>query len=242
MVVDIHSHILPGVDDGAKDMQETKRMIDIAVEEGIDVIITTPHYEVGIEPEAVARYQEAYEEVLQYIKENEIPIQLYQGNEIFYSVSIPEILQNGDIHTMNGSRYILVEFSPNTEYKFMERALSMLLYAGYWPILAHTERYMELRKINRVEELIRMGAFIQVNTNAITGKEGWQTKRYCHQLLKNCLVHALGTDAHSSRHRRPQMRECLDYIDKKYGREYCRRISEENPHRILKGEKISGKN
>lgn len=242
MVVDIHSHILPGIDDGAKSMQETKEMIDIAVQEGIDAIIATPHYEMGIEPEVLTEYQEVYKEVLQYIESHEIPLQLYQGNEIYYSESIPEILQNGGIHTMGGSRYVLVEFSPSTEYSSMERALSMLLYAGYWPILAHTERYMTLQKTSRVEELIRMGVCIQLNTNAITGKEGWQTKHYCHQLLKNRLVHVIGTDAHSSRHRRPQMKECLAQLDKKYGRAYRRRISEENPQSILKGEKISGKN
>ena len=242
MVVDIHSHILPYIDDGAKDMQQTIAMIDMAVEEGIDAIIATPHYEIGIEPEVLTKYQEVYDSVLQYIESQEIPLQLYQGNEIYYSESVPEILQSGDIHTMNGSRYILVEFSPGIEYSSMERAFSRLLYAGYWPILAHTERYMALRKVNRVEELIRMGVHIQINTNAITGKEGWQTKRYCHQLLKNRLVHAIGTDAHSSRHRRPQMKECLAQLDKKYGKAYRRRISEENPQSILKGEKISGKN
>lgn len=242
VVVDIHSHILAGIDDGAKNLKETIKMIDIAIEEGIDAIIATPHYEIGIEPEVLTKYQEVYDSVLQYIESQEIPLQLYQGNEIYYSESIPELLQKGDIHTMNGTRYILVEFSPVVEFSSMERALSKLLYAGYWPILAHTERYMALRKIDRVEELIRMGAYIQLNTSAIIGKEGWQTKRYCHQLLKKRLVHAIGTDAHSSHHRRPQMVECLAWLDKKYGTSYRKEISEDNPQSILKGEKISGKN
>lgn len=242
MVVDIHSHILPGIDDGAKSMQETIEMIDIAVKEGIDAIIATPHYEVGIEPEVLTKYQEVYKEVLQYIESHEIPLQLYHGHEIYYSESIPEILQAGNAHTMCGSRYVLVEFPPGTEYVSIERAVSKLLYAGYWPILAHAERYMSLEKNGRVEELIRMGVYIQLNTTAIVGKEGWQTKRFCHQLLKKNLVHVIGTDAHSPRHRRPQMKECLAYLDKKYGRAYRKRISEENPQNILEGMRIISNN
>lgn len=239
MVIDIHSHILPGIDDGAKSMQETIEMIDLAVEEGIKAVIATPHYHVGMETETWAKYQRVYEEVLQYIKSNEIPLQLYQGNEIYYSESIPELLQEGKVRTMCGSRYVLVEFLPNTEYSVMERAVSMLLYARYWPIIAHAERYIALHKLSRVEELIRMGAYIQVNTNTIAGKEGWMLKYYCHQLLRNHLVHVIGTDAHSNRRRRPQMKECLACLDKKYGRAYRKRISEENPQRILEGVKMN---
>ena len=238
MAIDIHSHILPGIDDGAKNMQETIDMLDIAVKEGVRAIVATPHYEPGMDSEDSKKYQEVFEEVLQYIEQNEIPIQLFQGNEIYYTSSAPELLKEGIIRTINKSRYVLVEFSPEAEYTFIERAFSRLLYAGYWPILAHTERYASLRKIERVKELIRMGALIQVNTNAISGKEGWHAKWYCHQLLKNHLVHVIGTDAHSSRHRRPQMKECLAQIDKKYGRVYRRLISKNNPEKILNGEKI----
>jgi len=238
VIIDIHSHILPGIDDGAKNMQETIEMIHMAVEEGIEAIIATPHYEVGVDSEMLARYQKVYGEVLQYITDNQIPLQLYQGNEIYYSGSIPEILQQGEIRTMNESRYILVEFSFGVEYTSMQRALSMLVYAGYWPIIAHAERYMTLRKLNRVEELVRMGVYVQLNTSAIIGREGWQTKRYCHSLLKNKLVHAIGTDAHGSKHRCPKMRECMEYLDKKYGMTYRRELSEENPQSILNGKRL----
>ncbi len=238
MIIDIHSHILPGIDDGAKNMQETIEMIHMAVEEGIDAIIATPHYEVGAASEKNARYQEVFEEVQQYITGQQIPLQLYQGNEIYYSGSIPEILQQGRARTMNQSRYVLIEFSYGAEYISMQRALSMLLYAGYWPILAHVERYTTLRKMNRLEEIVRMGVYIQLNASAIIGRDGWQTRRYCHKLLKNQLVHAIGTDAHGSQRRRPKIRECIAYLDKKYGIEYRKQICEHNPISIIRGEKI----
>ena len=238
VIIDIHSHILPGIDDGAKNMQETIEMIHMAVAEGIDAMIATPHYEVGTMAEKNARYQEIFEEVQQYITGHQIPLQLYQGNEIYYSGSIPEILQQGGVRTMNQSRYVLIEFPFGVEYPSMLRALSMLIYAGCWPILAHAERYTTLRNMNNLREIVRMGVYIQLNESAVIGRDGWRTKRYCHKLLKNQLVHAIGTDAHGSQRRRPKMRECVAYIDKKYGIDYRKQICEHNPVSILRGERI----
>ena len=236
MIIDIHSHILPGIDDGAQNLQETIEMIHMAVEEGIGAIVATPHFEIRTQPEMYERYQEVYNEVSRYIMEHQIPLQLYQGNEIYYSGSIPELLQKGQIRTMNHSQYILVEFPLETEYASMQRALSMLLYAGYWPILAHAERYMTLRNLNRVEEIARMGVCVQVNASAVIGRAGWRTKHYCHQLLKRRLVHVIATDSHGSRHRRPRIKECIQHLDKKYGVEYRRELTEGNPQRIVNGE------
>lgn len=242
MIIDIHSHILPGIDDGAKDIEETKEMLDIAVEEGIRAIVATPHYDVGIEEEFFSRYEEAYQEVLQYIAAHEIPIKLYRGNEVYFTESVPERLQDGAIHTINNTRYVLVEFSMGAGYMQIENAFRNLLNSGYWPILAHVERYPSLRNLKKLQELVQIGVYIQANTNAIVGKDGWNTKRFCHQLLKNSLIHVIGTDAHGSCHRRPKMKECIDYIDKKYGQDYRKWLIEDNSRRILKGEKIRGEN
>lgn len=241
MIIDIHNHILPGVDDGAKDMEETKEMIKIAVEEGIGAIVATPHYEVGMGAEILAKYQRAYSEVSDYIEKHQIPLELYQGNEIFYSESITETLQENGVYGINGTRYVLVEFSIDTGYHTIERALNNLLYAGYRPILAHTERYIELHNLKKIAELVRLGTRVQINANSVLGKEGWRMKRFCLQLMKNHLVHVVGTDAHGSSRRRPVIKECAEYIEKKLGRSYCKLICEKNPQKILEGEKISGK-
>lgn len=241
MVIDIHSHILPGVDDGARNMEETIEMIKIAVKEGIGAIVATPHYEVGMEPEVLSKYREAYCKVRQYIEEEQIPLELYQGSEIFYSESITEALQEGTLYTINGTRYVLVEFSIDTGYSTIERALKNLLYAGYRPVLAHTERYMELHDLKKVGELVRLGTRVQINANSVIGKEGWRVKRFCLRLMKNSLVHVIGTDAHGSSRRRPVIKECVEYIENKMGTSYRKLVCEKNPRKILEGEKISGK-
>lgn len=240
--IDIHSHILPGVDDGAKTMEDTIKMLEIATQEGIEAIIATPHYEVGVEEEITSKYQQAFEKVSAYIESHQIPLKLYRGNEIYYSESIPELLSESAVRTLNDTRYVLVEFGTSTGYRSIVRSMNALLYAGYRPIIAHTERYAALRDVKKVRELIQMGAYIQLNANAVIGKEGWHVKHYCKTLLKKHMVHVIGTDAHGCHHRAPKIKDCLEYIDKKFGRAYRKQLIEENPLKILEGEKISGEN
>lgn len=241
MVIDIHSHILPGIDDGSKNMEETKKMLVIAAREGIRGIVATPHYEAGLDEEWLAKYREAYLQVLTLIQQKKLPIQLYPGNEIYYSDSMIEALGNGSIHTMNGTKYVLVEFPTYADYGYIERALRSLQNAGYWPIIAHVERYRALRDVKRVEALVDMGVYIQVNTSSVMGKTGWSIKMFCLKLMKKGLVHVIGTDAHGWEHRRPRVKLCFDYLDKKVGKSYRRLISEKNPEKIIKGERIRGK-
>lgn len=241
MIIDIHSHILPGLDDGAKDMDEAIEMLKIATEEGIGGIVVTPHYEVGAKAEQFEKYREVYEALETHISTYKLPIKLYSGNEVYYSESIVELLQSGEVRTINQTRYVLVEFSVNVGYQTMERALNNLLYSGYWPIIAHAERYAVLRDLKKAVTLVKSGVYIQVNATAIIGKEGWNTKRFCRKLMNRGLVHFVATDAHRRDRRRPVIKKCLEYIEKKYGKACREQISEKNPLKVLKGERISGK-
>lgn len=242
MVIDIHSHILPGIDDGAKSMDEAIQMLNIAVQEGIEAMVATPHYEVGMKNGYSKKCLNVYDKLQECIKTKKLPIELYLGNEIYYSESILELLQNGEIHTINGTPYVLVEFPIHIGQQSMERALNNLFYAGYWPIIAHAERYSVLRDVNKVSNLVRNGACIQVNVSAILGQDGWTTKHFCKRLMKKRLIHIVSTDAHRARKRKPIIKECLEYIEKKYGTDYRKQVSEDNPLKILKGERIGGKN
>lgn len=242
MIIDIHSHILPGIDDGARNMDEAIEMLEIAAQEGIGGIVVTPHYEAGIRTEQRERYREVYGALETYISARALPIKLYPGNEVYYSESIVELLQSEEVCTMNQTRYVLVEFSVNAGYQTIERALNNLLYSGYWPIIAHVERYSVLRNVKKVFALVKSGVYIQANASAIIGKEGWNTKYFCRKLLNRGLIHFVATDAHRSDRRRPAIKKCLEYIEKKYGKVCREQISEKNPLKVLKGERISGKN
>lgn len=241
-MIDIHSHILPGIDDGSGSMEETAKMMEIAVQEGIDVIIATPHYEVGLGEGQMEKYAIACQKMEQYLQEHPVPLQIYCGNEIYYSEGVVEALQNGEICTMNESRYVLVEFPVYESYQYIERAIYNLQNAGYWVIIAHAERYSALQDMKRIRFLVKMGVYVQVNASSVIGKSGWKIKAFCLQLMKQDLIHFVATDSHGSKHRRPLIQECLEYIDKKMGSRYRKKISETNPQKIIKGEIISEKN
>lgn len=237
-MIDIHNHILPGVDDGSKNMAETMEMLSLAIDEGIKGIVATPHYEAGLDEGQHEKCMRAYQRVADYIEEKNIPFSLYMGNEIYYSESVIEELQKGLINTMNGTRYVLVEFPIYADYMYIERSLHNLQYAGYWPIIAHVERYESLRSVERIQSLVDMNVYIQINQNSVINKKRWQVRRFCLQLMRKKLVHFLATDAHGSKHRKPEVEKCFEYLDKKIGESYRRLISEDNPKKVIEGEKI----
>lgn len=241
-MIDIHSHILPGIDDGAKDMQETVQMLFSAIDEGITDVIATSHGDVGYGKEQAKKYLEVYAKTKEYIEEHKLPIQLYYGNELYYSDGIIDALHEGEVFTLNGTHYVLVEFPVYESYSYIERGLRELLKVGYWPILAHVERYQSLRDVKKVRAITELGVIIQVNAGSITGKLGMNAKRFCLKLMRENLIHVVATDAHGSISRRPLAAECLTYIERKRGKEYCRLITEHNPRLIIEGEILNGKN
>lgn len=198
-IADIHVHILPGVDDGAKNTDETLEMLRLAWSEGITDMIVTPHYQSGRYFTIADMVKEKTNQIQKLAADNHIPIRLYPGTEIYYRKGLEERLDNGQLETMNESKFLLVEFSPIEEFTYIRNAVEDILSIGYIPILAHVERFRCMREnLNRVKELKNMGYHIQTNAGSIAGEYGFQTKRYMHRLLKEYLVDYVGTDAHNA--------------------------------------------
>lgn len=240
MIYDIHCHILPSVDDGARDEESTKRMLQIAAKEGTGAIVATPHFACGRSEGKQVEIIEKYKQVASWWKEYSPKKELYLGNELFYSEGIVEALRSGQALTMNGTRYVLVEFPTYIDFPSLKRGIQTLQYGGYIPIIAHIERYECLDKKVKIQELVGMGAYMQVNATAILGKHGFMTKLFVMKLIKGSLVHFVGSDAHGSRERRPELRECAMYLKKKLGTAGARQILEQNPMKMLKGEELNG--
>lgn len=233
--IDIHSHILPAVDDGSKDMAQTINMLKMAYDSGTRIIIATPHFIIGRKNSEVSVLKDTFERVKEEAKKIGNDFEIYLGNEIFYSDDILEALNKKRVLTMADSRYVLIEFMPQTEYKSIEKALKKVILEGYIPITAHAERYACLVKNpDLVYDLIEIGAYIQLNTASFVG--GFMDKRakFCKKLLKNNIVHFLGTDAHSDvGNRIPVMTETVDLIIKKYGEQTAETLLKNNPKKIL---------
>jgi protein-tyrosine phosphatase len=227
---DIHTHILPQVDDGSSSIEETKEMLNVAVHEGVQTIIATPHYQCGIDQdnnrikEIVALVQaEAYK-----INPN---LKILLGNELYYSDSIVEDLKNKKALTLAGTRYILVEFSVYQSYDAIYMGLSNLIQAGYAPILAHVERYESLfKKEERIGELIKLGVYIQMNCSSLLGGIFHRENKYYKKLVKKGFVHFLSSDCHDSKYRTPLM---YSMLQKQFQDGELANILFENPRMLL---------
>ncbi len=240
MICDVHCHILPGVDDGSRNEDTTQRMLDIAAREGIDVIVATPHFS-GADDEAdVEEHKRRYQKVRRLWKTYGEEKELYLGNELFYSAEIADALSQGRALTINATRYVLVEFPPYAEFSYIQKAVQKLCYAGYYPVVAHVERYPQIQKRKMLQGLVESGAYLQVNASTIVGKHGFLAKRFVLSMLKHGRIHFVGTDAHSARERKPAIQECKTLMEKKLGEAHTRRILEENPEKMLRGERVDG--
>jgi len=232
--IDIHSHILPGVDDGSDSMEQTIRMLYMADKEQITTIIATPHYEAGRDNRSVDELKDIVNQVqLQAIEINK-DFRISLGNEIYYSESIVEDLKSGKALTLAGSRYVLVEFSYGSTFKSMYRGMNKLIYSGYIPILAHVERYYSLhRKPDMVKELIKMGCYIQMNSKSVMGGLLDTKALYNRKLLQNDMVHFISSDCHSDRVRVPMMQFAVKHLLKRCDEDQINRIFINNPTKLL---------
>lgn len=233
--IDMHCHILPGVDDGAKNIDEMKAMLRIAYDEGIRCIIATPHHHPrrGRENPDVLRKQAVI--LRDAAHEIDEKFRVYLGTEIYFGQDIVDKLKEKQILTMNRRNYVLVEFSPSDTYTYIRQGLQQIQLAGYEAILAHVERYNCITDdIELARELYDMGIRLQVNASSITGGSGRKIKKFIKSLMEEELVFCVGTDAHSKNHRAPRMRKAAEYVQKKYGEEYMRRIFFGNAMQMLK--------
>lgn len=233
--LDMHCHILPGVDDGSRSMDMSMAMLDFAYEEGIRAIILTPHYHGGYVETERAVIDETFEELKKYSMQQHPDMKLFIGNEIYYYPSVPEWIEEGRVHTLADSDYVLLEFSTTVEKRELLEAVQNLCSHGYYPVLAHVERYDCLvRDPFYVGELIDNGAYIQVNSRTVTGEGGMKIKHFVKRLLKEEWIHFIGTDAHSMGGRKPEIADCADYIIRKCSEEYAAGILYANAVNIIK--------
>lgn len=231
-MIDIHSHLLYKVDDGAKSLEESAAMLEDAKQQGVDAMILTPHYRHGM-------FAYPQEKILEHFSElepkaNRLGIQIYLGTEYHVNSQIVEAFKNGRCLTMAGSDYVLTEYTHLSEYSYIKKMTQELMFHGYIPVIAHVERYAcMMQDPENAGELREMGAWIQVNADAVLGYDSWGVKRFCGKLLKNGFVDVVASDCHGITQRASHMKKCQEYLVKKYGTEYAERLLSTNPAKII---------
>lgn len=232
--IDIHSHILPNMDDGSRSLRQSLSMLHIACEEGIELMIATPHNMPGKGCPEAALVQAAVERLREQVRQENLPVEILCGTEYYYREEVLELLEAEQGITLGDSDCILVEFDPMVDRIYFRNALRDILGTGYRPVVAHVERYGRVMEDTALlHDLKKMGILFQVNALSVTGENGRQTKKGVRKLLKESLVDFVATDAHSDGRRAPYMVKCAEILYRKYGRDYADALLYGNAERLI---------
>lgn len=236
---DIHCHALYGVDDGAKSKEESIAMLKGLYSEGVRNCIFSFHGRGNITKEKRDLAYEHYEELKAFTAEELPDMKLYMGNEVLRSHGTLEALQEGRLSTLAGSKYVLLEFMPDDRYDEIFRKTREVINFGYRPVLAHIERYENLYKDeNKVQELIRSGAYMQVNSRSFMGGFFDSKSKTVIKLMKKGMIHFIADDTHDMSHRPPFIESAYKHLQKKVDTDILNRVFFENPKKLLNNESI----
>ncbi|MGL5821829.1 MAG: tyrosine-protein phosphatase [Sarcina sp.] len=214
MMIDMHSHIVPEIDDGAKTLEISLKMLQESERTGTKKIVLTPHYFIG---KFMCEINEVKREVVKLrdiAKQNEIDIEIYHGQEVYLTSSIIEQFTNGEIGTINDSRYMLIEFNLCEIDEKAKDLLYELRMKKIVPIIAHPERYRDFQKDRTlINEYTELGCLFQLNANSISGLLGKEAKELAGIFLENNIYSFIGSDAHGIGKRNTNIKQYTRLIE-----------------------------
>ena len=238
-MIDIHSHILPNIDDGSRSVEETFTLIKEAKEAGFEAIISTSHYMKGYYETDAPERKVWLNIIHDKLKEKDIDIELFLGNEIYITDDIIPLLEEQKASTINDTGYVLIELPLNAEVLNLFDMIYELKDNKLVPILAHPERYSFLHKDpDMVFELIEIGVLMQCNYGSILGLYGEKSRLMMEKLLENNMVHFLGSDVHRQNTIYPKIPDALKKIRSIVGVEKLNELTTVNPRKVVNNKRI----
>ena len=240
-MIDLHAHILPGIDDGAQDMLDALELAEIAWENGTKALAVTPHSNQPgrFENYNTKEFRDIYFKFCKMLEKERIPLKVYPGMEIFVTKDISEKIEKKFFVGLNHSRYYLVEFSFEEEPDDIRKGLKNILEAGKIPLIAHPERYDCVQDFPAmIYEWIQMGCRTQVNRGSIFGKFGRSEERTADYMIENGLATCIASDAHGPYVRTTYMLDVKEYLIKYYGEAAAYWLLKGNPERIIQDKDI----
>lgn len=240
-MIDIHTHILPGIDDGARDMEDSIEMASIAVESGVHTLVATSHANTQgfFRRYNVEEYMERLFLLQQTLDREEIPLTVLSGMEIFMTEQVPDMIREERLLPINGTNYFLMEFGFGIDQKEMDELLDDVMELSVIPIIAHPERYRCVQRSARgLFYWMEQGCLTQVNRGSIFGRFGKDVKICVDHLLKKNMVTCIASDAHKPFERTTYMADIKEYMETQYSFEYSKKLLYDNPSKILNGKRI----
>ncbi len=234
-MIDLHSHILPGIDDGANTLQMSLAMARIAVNDGIRIMACTPHIYPGLYLNNTAGIKAARNALQKALDEEGIALKLTTGADVYLVPGVLEGLRTGIVPSLHDTRYVLLEPSHHVAPPRFAESVFQLVAAGYVPVITHPERLTWIEDHFQVfVDLTRQGAWMQVTAGALTGMFGPRAKYWGERFVGEGLTHILATDAHSAGRRVPVLSEAREIAERMLGREEAHLLVEGRQTLLLK--------
>lgn len=240
-MIDIHCHIMPGIDDGASNVSASISMAEVAFQSGTKSIIATPHCNT---PHGHRNYwsdetNSLLETLRHELKSRHIPVDIYKGQEVFLAGDFMELIRQKKLITLNDSRYILVEFSMKESFTQAIDMLQQLISEGYVPVVAHPERYGFVSEdIDTIRMIKDAGALIQINKGSLKGSFGHNALKVSHKIISKRQADFIASDAHGSSGRNPFLADVYEFICSEFSDNYADFLLRKNPENILKNQEI----
>lgn len=235
-MIDLHAHILPGLDDGSQSLRESLEMARMAAQSGVRAMVVTPHCtdsRARAVRASVARLRSALEDA-------QIPLKLYEGMEIFGTGETAYLLQEERLLTLNRSRYPLIEFPFQSNGDIETEILNSVLEAGYRPVVAHPERYRYVQREPALMNLWqKMGCLFQINRGSLLGRFGYEAQKLALALVDRGFATAVASDAHSSHARTPWMQDIKEFLTEEFSPVAAEYLLRRNPGKIINNEPLA---
>ena len=239
-MIDIHCHILPDLDDGSADMDESLAMAHIAANSGIEGIIATPHF--GGEEQGLAQLPKIlsrYRHFVRALSRTDIPVTVYPGAEILCLPQTPRLARQKELPTLADTNYLLVEFYFDESAEYMDGILRQIGDCGYRLIVAHPERYAAIQRDPALaDRWNRLGYALQLNKGSLLGAFGDRVQSTAVALLEDGVIRLIASDAHSIARRTTDMRPLRQWLSRECPAEAAAILLEENPKRLLRNEEL----
>lgn len=241
-MIDLHNHLLPGIDDGAKRLEETLEFLRVAGRDGVRTITATPHMKPGVYDNSRTAILERIAMVKEAARGDAAAerVELLPGAEVYFTADVVERARAGQLMTVGDrGKYLLLELPYQQVPMKVDDVIFQLRLLGITPIMAHPERVAYyLEDFERVAASVRLGALTQVTGNSITGRFGSKARDFAVRMLEQNLVHIVASDSHDVRYRPPTLSDARAALAKLAGEDVARRLVEDNPRLILEGADI----